>query len=442
VQPLTPAPIPSQTAAAGGSEVVRIAPDGFPLTMWSHASELAYAIAFDAQGRAVVGTGNRGAIYRLETELVHALLVSASPTQVTGLHASRSGRIYAVTGNIGKLFRLGPEAETSGTYESEVLDAGNFSQWGRVLYRASAPGGVKLETRSGNLNVPQKNWSRWQAVTLPAEAGRIESPASRYLQYKLTLTSSAVVSGVDVAYRPANVAPVIEIVEATPANYRFPPQSLTLTPSTSLTLQPLGRSGRSIAPLSTGLEATTMNYAKGYIGARWLARDTNGDALTSLIEIRSAKESGWKKLKDDVRERQFTFDSTAFPDGEYLVRVTINDKLDNPPATALSATLTSEPFLIDNTPPAIESLAVLPRAGAAEARWRARDAWTDIRKAEYSLDGGDWIVVLPTTGISDSKSHDYVLAIGKLASGEHSLAIRVTDAQDNTQVEKTVFRVP
>ena len=42
------------------------------------------------------------------------------------------GRIYAVTGNIGEIFSIGPELETSGTFESDVFDAGAFSYWGRL----------------------------------------------------------------------------------------------------------------------------------------------------------------------------------------------------------------------------------------------------------------------------------------------------------------------
>ena len=122
-----------------------------------------------------------------------------------------------------------------------------------------------------------------------------------------------------------NLAPVVEDIEATPANYRFPPQSLTLTPSTSLTLPPMGRARRS-TPLTPSIDTgVTMQYAKGQIGARWIARDDNADLLQYKVEIRGAHESSWKLLKENVRERYLSWDSTAFPDGEYRLRVTATD---------------------------------------------------------------------------------------------------------------------
>ena len=62
-----------------------------------------------------------------------------------------------------------------------------------------------------------------------------------------------------------------------------------------------------------------MTFAKGYIGARWISSDENGDTLQYKIEIRGANETAWKLIRDQVRERYLSFDSTAFPDGRYIV---------------------------------------------------------------------------------------------------------------------------
>ena len=79
-----------------------------------------------------------------------------------------TGAVYAVTGNIGKLFQIGPAMEKDGVLESEVMDASWFAEWGRLAPKAT--GAVKFETRSGNLDRPQKNWSNWTPF-----AGRIAS---------------------------------------------------------------------------------------------------------------------------------------------------------------------------------------------------------------------------------------------------------------------------
>jgi hypothetical protein len=181
-----------------------------------------------------------------------------------------------------------------------------------------------------------------------------------------------------------------------------------------------------------------MQYAKGYIGARWAATDDNGDSLIYTVEIRGVRETNWKLLKDKVREKYWSWDSTAFPDGEYLLRVTASDLPGNPPVEALATAMVGDPFLIDNTPPRIAGLAASASGGKLHATWSAADALSDIKKAEYSLDGGDWTLVAPVTGLSDSHELAYDLTLDHIAPGEHTLAVRVEDDCDNEAVDKAV----
>ncbi len=435
---------------AGGSEVYRIDREGYPRKVWSHAQDIVYALALDVEGRPVMATGNKGNLYRLDSDLLSTVLLSAAPTQITGLLAGRQGKLYAVTGNIGKVYRIGPGLETQGTIESEVFDAGFFSYWGRARIEghpggAAADGSVTLATRSGNLDRPHNNWSTWAQVPMARQAGRMSSPAARFLQYRLILSGSGVgspeVSGVELAYLPRNVAPVVEEIEITPPNYRFPPQSLMLTPSQTLTLTPMGRARRASTPTPVFDQGShSMQYAKGHLGARWLVRDDNGDLMNYKVEIRGAQETAWKLLKDGIKDRFLSWDSTVFPDGDYRVRVTAADTPSNPPAQSLHAHLESDVFLVDNTPPGIIGF-VAARAGSRlDANWRVADARSVIKKAEYSLNGGEWMVVEPTTRLSDSLEHNYNLTIDAAAGVEQTLAVRVTDEFDNQAVEKIVVR--
>ena len=261
-----------------------------------------------------------------------------------------------------------------------------------------------------------------------------------YTDYKDMLADPEI-DAVSVAYLPRNAPPVIQQIEITPANYRFPAQSLTITPSRNLTLQPLGRPRRAAAPVPMAESGqVTLQYEKGQIGARWAASDENGDDLISRVEIRGARESEWRLLKDKIKEKHLSWDSTAFADGEYLLRVTVSDLPDNPPGQELTAQLVSAPFLIDNSAPVIEGLSASLSGARLSARWRASDALSVLYSAEYSLDGGEWLAVDPTTTITDSQAHDYALALDGLAAGEHTLAVRVTDAYDNQVVAKAVVR--
>jgi len=183
-----------------------------------------------------------------------------------------------------------------------------------------------------------------------------------------------------------------------------------------------------------------MQYEKGQMGARWTAGDDNDDELVYKVEIRGAQESEWKLLKDRIKEKRVSWDSTAYADGVYLLRVTATDSPDNPPGQELSGRLVSDRFLMDNTAPEISGLAVARASGKVEVRWRAKDAVSVVERAEYSVDGGDWLVVEPTTKVSGSPEQEYLLTLERIAPGEHVIAVRVSDDFDNQSVAKAIVR--
>lgn len=444
--PMVPAPI-APPMIAGGSEVYRIDAEGFPHRVWSHSQNIAYTIGFDPEGRPLVGSGNKGTIYRLDSDLVYTELLNAPPTQVTCIYAARGGRLYAATGNVGKVYQIGPGIEKEGTLESDVFDAGSFSYWGRLSFRGQGNGGqIVFDARSGNLDRPEKDWSPWSGHITSPDGARIGSPPARFLQWRLTLRASGAgnspeVSSVDAAYLPRNVAPEVQEIEITPANYRFPAQAmLPMNNPPNLNLPPLGQRSRSTPPLSIGGEGSSMQYAKGWAGARWTASDQNGDSLVYRVEIKGEAESDWKLLKDKATDKHVSWDSTAFPDGEYRIRVTVSDAPGNPVEQALTGQLVSDPFLIDNTPPEISGLSATVAGDKLSVRWKAVDARSVIDKAEVSVNGGDWTVVEPTTRLSDSREESYDVSLPRGGAGEQTVAVRVSDEYDNQSVAKVVVK--
>ncbi|HEV2201376.1 MAG TPA: WD40 repeat domain-containing protein [Bryobacteraceae bacterium] len=420
----------------GGSEVYRIQSDGYARKVWNHAQDVVYALAFDAQGRVVIGTGNRGMVYRIDGDRSYTRLTNLAPAQVTAFCAAPGGKIYAATGNIGEVFSIGPENEASGTLESDVFDASGFSDWGRLTSLTKGQGNVTFETRSGNVSRAQKDWSPWMRLS----GDRIASPAARFLQYRATVTGAAELYDVSTAYETRNIAPVVEEIEITPPNYKFPAPSGAPAASTTLNLPALGKKPPP-ATASSGDAGSTpaLTFAKGQIGARWLATDDNGDTLAFKLEIRGDSETAWKLLKDGIRERYFSWDSTAFPDGKYYLRVTASDAPSNAPEQALSASRESDRFLIDNSAPEITGLTGAVNGARIDVRFHAKDAWNVLEKAEYSVNGGDWKVVEPTTRIADSEEHDYRFQVDR-GQGEVTIAVRVKDAYANEAAAKTVVK--
>lgn len=453
VQPrpaVAPPPAISVSSGSAGSEVYRIAPDGEPRRLWSSAATTVYALAVDPSGRAILGTGNEGRIYRIDSPVAYTRLADALPQQITAFAPAPNGALIAVSANPGKVFQLGPGLEKSGAFESDVLDAGAFTYWGRLRHEGDSAGGsIRLEARSGNLESTHKNWSPWSAVD-PARGERITAPPARYLAVRATLTAasssgaSPVLSLIEAAYQEKNAAPAIERIDITKPNYRFPASTSSLTASTTLTVPPVGQSSRRApaAPQATTTEtaSASMNFEKGWIGARWRATDLNGDTLESRLEIRGAGEREWKPLKDKLKEARYSWDSTAFSDGRYRLRVTVNDAIDNYPGQALSASAESDEFLIDNTPPQIDSLSARVEGSRIVIRFHASDALSPLQSAEFSVNGGEWIAAPPSTRITDSLAHDYSAEAVKGESTEYVIAVKVLDERDNVSVRKVLIR--
>ena len=447
-----PPTVQPHAAPPGGSEIWRIGPDGEPSLFWNHPQALVYALAFDADGRLLAATGNQGRIYRIDSPQSYLRLVDTETSQITALALLPGGGVAAATANPGKLFQVGPELETSGTLESDVFDAGSFTYWGRLRTETEDNGGaVKIETRSGNLDTPEKNWSPWAAVD-GAPGSRVASPSARFFQWRATFTSRAKdakrppeLSLVEVAYQQKNVAPVLEKIEVTPYNHKFPAPSMSMLGSSSpntLSLPPIGQVRRTSPslPLNESSGAATMNYDKGWIGARWKASDLNGDALQFKLEYRGEQEREWKLLKDDLKENRFSWDATSFADGHYRLRVTATDLPDNYPAVALTTSIESDSFTIDNTPPRIEGLSAKSEAGKLVIRFHASDALSDLDSAEFSINGAEWKPARPVTGMTDSAALDYAVETALPSGTEWTVAVRVTDTNDNVAVGKTVVR--
>ncbi|MGH9583104.1 MAG: hypothetical protein ACRD4O_09240, partial [Bryobacteraceae bacterium] len=402
---------------SGGSNFYRIGADGSADRMWSSPAALVYAIGFDAAGRPLLGTGNKGIIYRIDSDQLSTELLNAPPAQVTAFLRGKNGVVYAVTGNVGNVYAIGPGLANSGTVVSEAFDAGGFSYWGKV-HLISRGGTIGVETRSGNTGNPENGWSAWSKVTKSGTGGQIESPAARFLQYRLAFASGSAdspeLTAVDVAYLPKNIAPKVREIQIAPYNYRESPSNLNErieepsgSPAT-LALPALGQKG-SVAqtPVMESSGIAVLRYQKGYLTFRWDASDPNGDPLLYKVEIKNEKAPFWRLLKDHLRDQYYSFDSATLPDGKYVARVTASDAPANTPRTALSSALVSDPFVIDNTPPVLMLDSVAKNGAERVLKLTARDALSWVVKAQYSMDGGSWRLLAPVSKVSDARELEY-----------------------------------
>jgi len=389
-----PFPAPGLGATAG-SEIYRIAPDGSPTRIWTSREDLVYALSFDEAGRLIVGSGNRGHIFSIRGEDDFTDLVKASATQVTAFAKAPSG-LYVSTSNLGKLFLLGSAPETEGTYESDVFDTKIFSRFGRADLRAT--GNVTLYARSGNVDNPDRNWSPWAQVK-NSDSAEIGVPAARYVQWKAVLQNGPVTPRLDsvlLYYLPKNVAPDIDDINVL-AGTRFQIPPRTSGSDATSAASSTQRSDNSIPSVRD----------RESIGVKWNAHDDNDDQMVYSLYYRGENDSRWLLLKDEIYDKAYSFDASLLPDGAYLVKLVASDAPSHSPGESLTTEKESSRFEVDTTPPQISGLNASLDTDKVHVRFRAADGYSPIKRAEYSVDAGDWQYLEPTGQLSDSLSEDY-----------------------------------
>jgi hypothetical protein len=415
--------------ATGGSEVYRIAPDGSPARIWSSREDLVYGLAFDPQGELLAGTGNRGQVFAIAGGDRFTDLLKASATQVTAFAAAPRG-LYASTSNLGKVFLLGGTVAPEGSYESDVFDAHIFSRWGRAEFRGA--GSVELLARSGNVDNPDRNWSPWTKVDGEKD-GMVSVPSARFVQWKAVLHSGSVaprVESVALNYLPKNAAPDFDDVTVQ-TGVRYP----------SMPKVSGGDSSGGGQPHFDVQPPTTRD--RDSIGVKWSVHDDNDDQMVYSVYYRGDGETRWLLLKDNVTDKFYSFDASLLPDGGYTVKVVASDAPSHSPGQGLNAERESARFEVDTTPPQIKELKAAVAGAKIHVSFGAWDSFSPIKKAEYSVDAGDWRFVEPLGQLSDSKNENYDFEApipGTTGPVDHVVVVRVYDRYDNMSSAKTLIR--
>jgi outer membrane protein assembly factor BamB len=456
------------------SSIYRLSADGAPEELWTSREDVVYALGLASDGRLLAGTGNNAALLAIDGRGVFAQLAKAGSAQITGIARNSAGKVFLCTANPGKVFSVGPEYEAKGTYESRSFDSQLFSQWGRLEWWGPPPADgaksashsneprLELFVRSGNTEDPGKEWSRWFGPYTKSGVA-MEAPSARFAQWKAIIHDGRPGDGIDwvsLAYLPRNVAPAIDGIALQDPGVRAQSQSgisssqptvvtLKLPPSPTTSGVIITQSG---APAKFELPPQGT-LQKGYQSVLWSAHDDNDDELRYTVYYRGENEHDWKLLKNNLDQKFYSWDSTTLPDGAYYLKIVATDAPSNPPAAALETVRESERFVVDNTPPVIDglevSVSITPHKGellslqASLVKFTARDGTSSIERAQYSVDGSDWILVAPVGGISDAPEEHYEFTpVTGLSPGEHTIAVRAYDRFENLGSAKKTFTVP
>ncbi len=389
------------------SILYRLSPDGGVESLWSSTEELAYAVHFDSQAKAVViGTGNSGRVYRVERSGAFVQVCESDSAQIFRIvgDAAPAKGYYLIANNTAGITRVEGGMNATGTYFSEVFDARIQSRFGRLAWNveAAGPSAVSFAVRLGNSDYPDRSWTSWSAPFTDPENSNINTGGYRFLQVKIVLSStspsaSPLLSGYRVYYLTDNLKPEIGPIRVQRPEDRKP------VPDTT--------------PPRT------------YLHVSWEASDPNQDRLNFSLSLRKLPGNEWLPLRSELREKWLYLDCELFADGKYQLKVQADDGLDNPPAWARSSVQTSAPFIIDSTAPLLSEFSMTGRS----VRFKAEDQASAVALAQYSLDGKEWIPVFPDDLVGDSRVETYRFELSN-PKNSRILLIKLSDEFGNDKV--------
>jgi len=399
------------------SHIYKIDPRGFVTDVFSEKAVFFALIQQDAQ--LLLGTGNEAQQFTIdpETEQKAIAYKDKEASQVTAL-ANVGDELYLGTSNPAKLIRLSKSFAPSGTFTSDLVDAGQPSMWGKLQIDADIPAAcrVLMSARSGNVKDPNDpTFSPWTQAVEVTEATQLTCPLSRFCQYKLTLETAE-----------AGQTPVIRKIAVPHVVPNLAPRLLSVTAARGDKNKP------------------------GQFHIKYKAEDDNNDTLIYKIEFRKLGRAEWIKLEDDFDKPRFEWDTKTVEDGRYEVRVTASDERSNTTATKLSGSRISDPFVIDNTAPVITDSKLKtqnPVLSAAEGSkltlsLEIKDEFTVIGKVSYTVDSNaDWVSALPDDMVYDTTTEFFTIVIEDLEPGEHVIALKIADDLENTMYKTFLVNV-
>jgi len=384
---------------AKASSIYKITKDGFVTDIFSETAVF-FCLA-EQDKKLLAGTGNNAQLFTIDpaSEQQAIIYEDEQASQITVVTVVGQD-IYLGTANPAKLIKLGAAYASEGTYTSDLIDADQPANWGKLQTEADIPKGcdVLVSSRSGNvkdINDPTfSEWTKPEAVTEPVQ---LRCPLGRFCQYKLILKSedglkSPLIREIAVASSIPNLAPNVESV------------SVDQVPK-----------------------------KQGVLKISYKAKDDNDDKLIYIIDFRKIGRTNWIELKDKLEEENFEWDSRTVEDGQYEVRITAGDERSNTTTTKLTGSRISDPVVVDNTGPVITKYNLDKIVKTVTLKLKVSDEFSAIGKLDYTVDSNsDWIGAVPDDMVYDTMEEKFTIDIEKLDAGEHVIAVRVSDDIGNT----------
>lgn len=283
---------------------------------------------------------------------------------------------------------------------------------GRDALERRGPGGHERERRrpSGNVAEPDDTWSDWSVEQTDPRHATAATSTGRFLQFRATLTSdnpeaTPTLRDLTILYLNTNHAPEVTSIEV------------------------------------PNLDAVNLDNPKK-LRFRWTAVDPNEDELTYNLYVRKDGWKNWVLLEEDWEKKEYEWDTTTTPSGEYQLRVVASDRRDNSAEEALTGDRVSTPFLVAHTPPTVTVKVSEIDGDKAVVEATATDPLVRLTGASFSVNGKKWVNVFPAGGLFDRTTATFKFKTDALKPGTHVLVLKVKDASGNTGSGDVLFTVP
>jgi hypothetical protein len=399
---LSKKPIPTlkKRKPSKASYIYKVTKDGYVTDIFNETAVFFALVGQDS--KLLVATGNSGQLFTVDPALQQEAIIyeDQQASQITAV-AVAGKAVYLGTANPAKLIKLGDSFASTGTYTSQLIDAGQPAKWGKLQIEADIPQGCKVlvASRSGNVeDVNDPTFSDFSQTMEVTEPVQLRCPTGRFCQYKLVLQSedgqkSPLIREIAVAHAIPNLSPTVE----------------------------------SVAVSRLGSDKA------GVFKIEYKAKDDNDDKLIYKIDFRKIGRTNWIELEDEHEADSFEWDGKTVEDGRYEIRVTASDERSNTIATKLTGSRISDPIVVDNTGPVIKKHSIEKTDGAVTLRLLVSDELSAIGQVHYTVDSNaQWKATVPDDLVYDTTEEEFTIVIEDLAPGEHIITVKVSDDIGNT----------
>jgi hypothetical protein len=182
-------------------------------------------------------------------------------------------------------------------------------------------------------------------------------------------------------------------------------------------------------PPEAEILSPTGGTVSGIVEFSGTAADPEGDETIEFVQIRIGDEE-WENVSGNT-EWSYTWDTTDFADGEYEIFVKAYDGIEY-------SLIQSVIVEVDNPhEPSLTVTSEVPEkaSGTLKIQGTASDIDGEIVSIEIQIDDGEW----EEFAVSEYWSYD--LDTTELSNGEHTIKIRVTDDEGESNIESFTIKV-